>query len=63
MDPRKKGARISKNFMISVSDAVRMVFLPAVDSFDCLEPVVDEAREIPFESLNTLSVRLISSLF
>ena len=39
-----------------------MVLLPVADSFDYLEPVVDEAREIPFESLNTLSVRLLSSL-
>jgi hypothetical protein len=63
MDPRRKGARIFKNFMISVSDTSGDDLFPVTESFDhlFLEPVIDRAREIPFESLNTLSVCLVSS--
>jgi hypothetical protein len=47
--------------MISVSDTVGIVLLLVIDSFDYLEPVVDGAREIFFESVNSLSVRLLTS--
>jgi len=47
--------------MISVSDTVGIVLLLVIDWFDYLEPVIDGACEMPFESLNTLAVRLLIS--
>ena len=61
MDQRKKGARTFRDFMTSVSEATG--FVKCSDQLIPLEPILDGAREIPFESLNGQLVRHFVSQF